>query len=368
MITAFNTTDNDNGISATTTNKWKWLRTTYIKTFSWEYWPMWLVYLPASFYFIYLAIKARSIFFFSAANPTIETGGMLFESKWDIFKLIPPQYYPATILVTANENIDTVLSKKSIAAIDFPLIAKPDRGERGWCVTIIKTVTELQQYIAEKPIDFLIQEYIAYPVELSIFYFRHPDAATGTITSVTRKEYLKVTGNGVSTLQELINANDRAFLQRDKLQRITAIDTNKVLQRGEIKILVPFGNHVRGAMFLDDHAIIDDGLTAVIDTMAKQIDGFYFGRFDLKCKSIDDLKAGKHFSVLELNGSGAEPAHIYQPGFSFIKAQRVIMQHYKMMYAAAKANHKKGITYMSLSDFRAICKAQKEHKQKVVTV
>jgi len=61
------------------------IRAFHIKASSWEYWPMWLVYLPASLYFIYLSLKARSFFFFSAANPSIETGGMFFESKWSIF-------------------------------------------------------------------------------------------------------------------------------------------------------------------------------------------------------------------------------------------------------------------------------------------
>jgi hypothetical protein len=342
----------------------KWCRIKYIKIFNWEYWPMWMVYLPASFYFIYLSIKARSFCFFSAANPSIETGGMIFESKWDIFKLIPKQYYPNTIIITAKENIDTVIAKMYNAGLQFPIVAKPDRGERGWCVEILKSKAELQDYLSNYPIDFLLQQYIDYPIELSIFFYRHPAAENGVVTSVTKKEYLKVTGDGRSNLHELIKKNDRAFLQLEKLKKITALDLDKILKNRETQILVPFGNHVRGAMFLDYCNIIDEKLNAVFNTLSKQIEGFYFGRFDIKCNSIEELKEGK-FSILELNGSGAEPAHIYQPGFSFLKAQKVIMQHYKMMYDAAKANNKKGTAYMSLRSFREVNAAQKKHKLKV---
>lgn len=326
---------------------------------------MCLVYLPASFYFIYLSIKARSFCFFSAANPSIETGGMIFESKWDIFKLIPKQYYPKTIFIKEKEIITSVISKMYEAEINFPIVAKPDRGERGWCVEIIKSTSELENYLLKCPIDFLIQQYVNYPIELSVFYYRHPDAPNGLVTSVTNKEYLKVTGNGTSTLYELILQHDRAFLQLEKLQKINTLNFKKILKKGEPEILVPFGNHVRGALFLDYCNIIDEKLHTVFNTISKQINGFYFGRFDIKCNSIEDLKAGKKFSILELNGSGAEPAHIYQPGFSFIKAQSDINRHYKMMYEAAVANNKKGVPYMSLKSFRKVIEAQKKHKLKV---
>ena len=263
-------------------------------------------------------------------------------------------------------SIDDVILKMNNAAIKFPAIAKPDRGERGWCVDILKNTSDLEKYLLKYPIDFLLQEYIDYPMELSIFFYRHPDAANGMITSVTSKEYLKITGDGISNLYKLIEADDRAFLQLEKLKHSDTIDFNKILKHGEIEILVPFGNHVRGALFLDYCDVIDEKLNTVFNNISKQIEGFYFGRFDIKCKSIKDLKEGKHFSILELNGSGAEPAHIYQPGFSFFKAQKIIIQHYKMMYEAAKANHKKGTAYMSLQSFRQVCKAQKEHKLKVV--
>lgn len=344
------------------------IRIFFIKLLHWEYWPMWIVYFPTSFYYLYLSIKAKSFFFFSAANPTIETGGMFFESKWDVFKLIPQKYYPQTIFIAPQQTIESIARELKTLKIDFPFIAKPDRGERGWAVKIIHSMEELEEYRQKVKVSFLIQELVQSPLELSIFYYRHPSSQTGKITSVTLKKLLTVVGDGHSTLRELILRSDRATLQLEKLTNNNAIDMNQVLSNQEELILVPYGNHVRGAMFLDYTHIVDEQLTKTFDTICKQIDGFYFGRFDLRCTSIEELKQGKNISILELNGSGAEPAHIYHPNFSFFKAQTVIARHYKMMYEAAMANKSKGIHFMSFDAMRETKKLETIYKKLVLSI
>jgi hypothetical protein len=326
---------------------------------------MWLVYFPVSFYYIYLALKARSFFFFSASNPSIETGGMFFESKWSIFKLIPTEYYPATVLVNKEDDFDAISAKITAAGIDFPLIAKPDRGERGWCVRKIGSASELASYKKVMQVDFLIQAYVTYPLELSVFYYRSPNSESGRLTSVTLKKLLTVTGDGYATVEDLIRRNNRSFLQYYKLKQNKQIDFNRVLDPGEQEVLVPYGNHVLGAMFLDYTHIIDEALVNTFDHISKQINGFYFGRFDLRCTSIEDLKMGKNIAILELNGAGAEPSHIYDPCFSFFKAQKVIASHYLMMYQAAFINRQAGVSFMSFKSFKNTRKLEREYKQSV---
>ena len=340
------------------------LRRWSIKLFHWEYWPMWIVYFPVSFCYIYLALKARSLFFFSAANPSIETGGAFFESKWKIFELIPTSLYPKTIYVSENETIENVQRILAADAIKFPIIAKPDRGERGWLVEKITGKEELKAYISSIKIPFLIQEYIDYPLELSVFYYRHPSTDLGIVTSVTFKKLLTLVGDGKSNIEQLILKNNRSFLQYHRLKQLNSIDFTKVLQKGEEHVIVPYGNHVLGAEFLDYNHIIDEQLNQTFDTISNQIEGFYFGRFDLRCKSIEGLKEGKDISILELNGVGAEPAHIYQPGFSFFQAQKIIAQHYQMMYNAAIFNKSTGIPFLSLQEFKDLRNLEKEHKLK----
>ncbi len=343
------------------------LKRAWIKFRHWEYWPMWVVYLPVSFYYVCLALRARSFFFFSAANPSIETGGMFFESKWDIFRLIPPQYYPATLLVHDQENRGDVFRDIQERKMRFPLIAKPNRGERGWRVEIIKDEEGLRQYLHTYPCDCLLQEYIDWPVEISVFYCRGVHEKKGRITSLTRKEFLNVTGDGVSSLAELVTRHERALLQLDALQKNKEIDLQRVPAENEKVILVPFGNHIRGAMFLDECDEIDERLCQVFDNISNQVHGFYYGRFDIKCESLEALKNGRNFSILELNGAGAEPAHIYQPGFSFFRAQRVLAQHYRSMFDIARANHREGVPYMSFREFREVRAAEKKYKLSVNT-
>ena len=326
---------------------------------------MWLVYLPASFYFVYLAIKARTFFFFAASNPTIENGGLLFESKWKIFNLIPNDLFPSTLFVNENEEMDALLLRLQLANIKFPFIAKPDVGGRGFGVMKITCIDDLIKYRDVVRVSFLIQEYIDFPLELSVFYVRNPNSIKGEITSVTVKELLTIKGDGVSTIDELINHNDRAFLQYSVLRKDDGMNFNEVLELNKVKTLVPYGNHVRGAKFLDYSHIIDSELTETFDNISSKIDGFYFGRFDIRCSSIEDLKKGKNISILELNGAGAEPAHIYDPNFSYFKAQKVLCSYFKNMYMVSSANHKLGVPYMTLKEFVEIRKLEKQYKSKI---
>jgi hypothetical protein len=266
-------------------------------------------------------------------------------------------------LANKEDDIEVIAVKMKAAGIEFPAIAKPDRGERGWCVKKINSVYELESYKKLVQVDFLIQAYVNHPLELSIFYYRNPKKEKGNITSVTLKKLLTVTGNGSSNIEELIKKNNRSFLQYDKLKQNTQINFHKILAEGEQEVLVPYGNHVLGAMFLDYHHIIDEALINTFDHISKQIEGFYFGRYDLRCSSIDDLKKGKNIAILELNGAGAEPSHIYDPQFSFFKAQRVIAKHYKMMFQTASVNQQAGVPFMNYQSFRQTRKLEKEYKQ-----
>ena len=47
---------------------------TYIRLTSWEYWPFGIVQAPIFIYWLWLSIKARTPFFFSASNPGIQIG------------------------------------------------------------------------------------------------------------------------------------------------------------------------------------------------------------------------------------------------------------------------------------------------------
>ncbi len=336
------------------------IRRFLIKLTSWEYWPIWATYLPASLYYSYLSLRAGSPFFFSAANPSIENGGMFFESKKNVYAQIPEHLYPPTIHLEADTEPVKIFQRIQEKRMAFPLVAKPDRGERGWLVKILRDEQELIQYVNIVNRPFLLQTYVNFPLELSIFYVRHPFWKNGKITSITGKKFLSVIGDGKITLNKLINRNPRTFLHEETIHKIAGYNGDEILQAGEEKILVRIGNHARGTTFLNYNNLIDQALEIVIDRISKSIPDFHFGRLDIVCKSVESLKQEKDFYILELNGAGAEPAHIYQPGYSYFKAQMDIMKHFRLMFDIARYLNKQGHPYMTLPDYR-----QKKREEKV---
>jgi hypothetical protein len=121
------------------------------------------------------------------------------------------------------------------------------------------------------------------------------------------------------------------------------------------------GNHNRGAHFTNLYKEIDDDLVKVFDELSHYTDKFYYGRYDIKTTSVEDLKKGKNFLVLEFNGCGAEPNHIYDCGMSIWKAYKVILQHWKALYEISRYNHKNGTPYWSFKSGWKYLRDSKRH-------
>jgi hypothetical protein len=331
----------------------------FIKLTHWEYWPFGIVQGPFFLYWLWLSLKARSLFFFSASNPSILMGGMMGESKFDVLKLVPEEVKPKTILISVPATAQTVIERMRTNGLSFPVVFKPDLGERGWMVDRIDNEEEAKDYLSRIKIDFLIQELVALPLEFGVFYVRMPDQESGKVVSITAKEFLSVMGDGKKTLAELIQFKDRAKLQWSTLRIRFANELSHVPHRGEKIELGAIGNHCLGTTFLNGNNLITPQLNKSFDRISKQVNGFYFGRYDLRCASIEDLENGK-VKVVELNGCGAEPAHIYHPGASLVDALRVLCVHWRTMYRISKLNHERGVPYLSFIEGRSIFKKFKK--------
>lgn len=321
----------------------------WIKIRYWEYWPFGIIQAPLFIYWLWLSLKARSFFYFSASNPSILTGGMMGESKFDVLNLIPGEFKPKTILIRLPADVEKISKEMEAAGISFPCVFKPDIGQRGWKVQIVHHPKEAADYLSGIEIDFLIQELIEAPHEYGVFYVRKPEAPAGSVVSVTGKKMLSVTGDGRTPLQILIRKNPRAFLQQERLEKIFSSRWNEVIPAGEEIILNKIGNHCLGTLFLDHGHLISDQLNHSFESISSQINGFYFGRFDLRCNSPEDLIAGK-IKIMELNGCGAEPAHIYEPGYNLFKAIQVLLRHMRDMYEVSVQNRKKGVAFLSFRE------------------
>lgn len=324
--------------------------TFFIKITNWEYWPMYVANFPVVLIWLWFALRARRLFFFSAVNPAIETGGMLGESKFNILKRIPASHVPPTIFVKQGTGFQEIKEKMEGLGLAWPVIAKPNVGERGFLVSKIKSETELRAYLEKNPVDFLIQKFIDLPLELAVMHHRFPGRATGEVTSICIKETLKVTGDGRSTVERLMGNSPRASLQLPRFKAETPDVLKNVPPEGEQIELEPIGNHCRGTMFLNGNHHIDEALTAAFDRVASQMEGIHYGRFDLKCRSIEDLRSSGEFMVMEYNGIGAEPAHIYDPAYPVWKKYRDVYRHWKVIYQIFKVQSAGGARSMTWSE------------------
>lgn len=322
----------------------------------WEYWPFWLIYYPMFPVWLYYSIKARSIFFFNAANPGMKNGGMAMISKMDIYNMIPPQFIPKTVFVAKNEDAAVVLEQILEAGIGFPFIAKPDIGMKAFGVEKIHNKDEFQKYVHWTPSHFLVQELIPYQKEVGIFYVRKPEEAHGKITGVVSKEFLTITGDGQSSMMELIKHNPRSHLQLKVLEQKFGDQLLNVLDEGEKFILVPYGSHTRGAKFVDISHQINKDLVNTIDGICSQMKGFHYGRLDVLYNTFEELCEGKNFSIIEVNGAGGEATHIYDPQHSLFWAWREVTRHWGMLCDISIVNKKAGHTYLSFRDGRAMLK------------
>ena len=125
-----------------------------------EFWSFDVFYFPVKIYYAFLALRSRSLFFFTASNPSIEFGGMLGEKKSEIFDLIPDEFMPVTRLFAPDVSTEKVMNYLQQAKLSFPVIAKPDVGERGWMVSKLNSEEELSAYLNDIQVNFLIQEFV----------------------------------------------------------------------------------------------------------------------------------------------------------------------------------------------------------------
>lgn len=296
-----------------------------VKIIYYEYWPFWLFFLPLVPYWVYLSIKAKSLTYFTAANPGIIHGGVFGESKIDILDKIDPKYRPTSLFFKVSATLPEVVSSIEHSDLTFPMIIKPDVGERGSEVEKVESKSELKHYLERNDQDFIIQEFVDYDIELGVLYHRLPITGTSNITSIVQKEFLGVTGDGASTIRELLNQSERAKFQMKTMEEKHGNHLNDVLPNGVYENLQPIGNHCLGTKFLSGQHLINENLVKVFDKISIGIDGFNFGRFDLKVSSLDDLYAGKNIKIMELNGVTSEPGHIYDPKLNLFRAYKDTM-------------------------------------------
>ena len=321
----------------------RWLR--------WEFWPMWLFYAPVTAWIALLAIRHRGLTTITVANPGMPDGGTVGESKFDILEKLPSEYtIPSSLVHPGSLDARLTALEEHIAREHwaFPLVLKPDVGQRGVGVRLARNRDDVTSYLTQVAGAVLVQPYHRGPFEAGVFYYRMPGCARGRIFSITDKQFPVLVGDGVSTIEDLLWAHSRYRLQAATFAVRHREVLKRVLADGERFPLAIAGNHAQGTLFRDGRHLITPALETRIDEIARAYPGFYVGRFDIRYSDVEAFKAGHDLAIVELNGATAESTNIYDPDGRLFSAYRLLFRQWAIVFAIGAANRALGAPASSM--------------------
>src|SRR5439155_12748839 len=281
----------------------------------WEFWPAWMFYPPVGIYCAWLALKYRGLTVPTAANPGIFSGGVVGESKMATLKelfLTSAEFTAEAELIVGDTLAARLRSLDEIRArfgMEFPFIIKPDVGQRGAGIKLIRSPEQAEAYLGQTSAPVVVQRYAAGPLEAGIFYYRFPHEPHGHIFAITEKLFPVLVCDGKSTVTELVWRDPRARFMADKYLQRFSERHNDVLAVGEELKLVEAGNHAQGCIFRDGRRLCTPELESRMDKVSQKLTGFFIGRYDIRYASEEDLRAGQNFQIIELNGAASEAKH-----------------------------------------------------------
>ncbi|TGM60785.1 DedA family protein [Leptospira vanthielii] len=310
-----------------------------------EFWPASFFYLPLVPYLFYLALRYRGLRYITVVNPGILASGIAGESKSEILNLIPGDRVASYQFLSKDEKdpesrIQNWMVQKNL---EFPIIAKPDKGERGFLIKKLHSLEETSTLLKSYPMDWLFQEYLEGPYEVGVFYYRDPREKQGKIFSITDKIFPEVTGDGICDLKTLITNHPRFRFQKEAHIKHNKYQLDKVLQKGETIAIGSIGNHIQGCMFQDGNHWRTIEMETKLISIGDSIPGFYFGRFDIRFSDPEKFQLGLGFKIIELNGATSESTNLYDPKFSIFESYSILFRQWKILFQIGYENYKIGV-------------------------
>lgn len=300
------------------------------------------MYLPVVLQWLWLSVRYRSLTLPLIANPTIPLAGMVGCSKdllmsqatgackdamlpWVLHTLSsePVAVQSAALMLRATER-----------GIDLPFVCKPDMGCRGAGVKLIRNTEQLTQTLSAYPVGaaLVCQRLASFEPEVGIFFVRHPQHATGEIVSLTIKHTPFVTGDGHSTLRELVEQDPRAGQLLHLYAARNEHDWERVLPVHRVHRLLFCASHCRGAVFEDARGLVTTQLSAAINRIMVDLPDFYYGRLDVKFKDLEALQAGESLEIVEINGASSESIHIWDKDARLRDAIKTLLWQYRTLF------------------------------------
>jgi len=310
----------------------------------WEFWPAWLYYLPIVGWILWLGLRHRAPTVFTAANPALDAGGVVGERKHQALAPLQanaPELCARFVLLSGDAPTQTSAALAFAGEVGFPLVLKPDVGQRGRGVFIARDATAVREYLSRYSGEVIAQRYVA-GEEYGVFIARVPDEPGVRVLSVVYKSFPAVLGDGQKSLRQLIAEEPRARLSAALLYQRWVAQLDAVPAPGERIPLVEIGSHCRGALFLDATHEATAELEDTLTRLAESVPGYHFGRVDLRVPSVEALRRGEGIQALELNGVTAESAHIYHPDTPLFVGYRALFAQWSLAFAIGAANAARG--------------------------
>lgn len=317
--------------------------------------PKWLNLVPMVAQWAWLSIRHGSATLPTAANPAITCGGLAGEGKLEYFDVMGPAAKAVTATSTFVDNCGEqscalALAAMQAASLDFPIIVKPNIGWCGFGVRLVRDAAELSRYLAQFPLGerLVLQRFVTFEGEAGLFYMRAPGEAAGKITGLLLRSFPRVVGDGRQSIAQLIKDDRRLRrLGRDRLSE-PCCDTARVPEPSEIVRVSTIGSTRVGGLYRDASSMITPEMSAAIDDVARDMPDFHVGRFDIRYESMGALRAGKGFSIIEVNGAGSEAVHAWDPSLTLWQAYAIVFEKQRRIFEIGGAMRKKGFKPASL--------------------
>lgn len=321
--------------------------------------PPKLFYVPLAANWLWLALRYHSLSLPALVNPLIEVGGLWGESKRVYLDMVSGEERRWLARYVTLErragngsgDLESALDLAKGAGLTFPLVAKPDIGWQGYGVRPVESEEALWDYVRMFPAgaEMMLQEMIPWDAEAGVFYVRTPGAATGKVVAMTLRYFPHVLGDGVRTVRQLIlddqRASWKAGLHLGRAGLHSGIDPamlDRVPVAGEIVRLSFIGSIRVGGLYRDADGDITPALSRRFDGIAQSMPEFYYARFDIRFASMDRLREGEDFRIIEINGAGSESISAWDPEVPVGKVYRRLAAHQKMLFEIGALNRARG--------------------------
>lgn len=357
---------------------WRHRRAIFIATLRalrFEFWPNWAVYGPLLPWFAWQSLRFGGARTLTATNPCWPDGGAVGESKLEGLGAFDAEFtapafrvIPAKISENALPNFTDALIEDALAQLaaqpwtgaDFsrpsessttpwprPVIVKPDSGQRGIAVKLVRDANAFRAVFRASHAPLLVQRYEDGSCEVGLFVMR-AEGERARLFAICEKRFPFAIGDGRASLREIIMRDRRLRLQERVFLTRLGDEADRIPAEGERIRLANAGNHAQGCLFVDGERLRTPALEAWIERACESAHGFHYGRLDVRFADESTCMRGEGGVILEANGILSEATNMYDPSFGALRAWGIMRSHWREAFRIGAKNRARGVPGMAL--------------------